>query len=772
VARLKLETGLIPFLPEEPELKAHFVGALLGYDLADSPHLLGVKDDARQMRAQALHYLAQFFTTVTQETPAVVLLDDIHWADRPSLKAITHIISQCPTLRLLVVCLARPRLFETWPDWGQEQATGEAQATLLRLDPLPKQASYELVAEMLQQVEALPEAFQEQIVSAAEGNPFYLEELVEMAIDQSVIRREKKTGTWRLDPDKLGTMRVPATLTSVLQARLDSLPLAEKLVLRQAAVIGRNFWSAALQALQGTGEAPAAELAALSRRDIIHFQEKPAFSGTEEYAFKHGLMRDVAYEMVVKRTRRAYHGQVAEWLGDATESSGRTGEYAGVIGEHYELAGERDSAADWYLQAGERAKAQGAPSEARRFFDKTLVLLPEKDAERRWTALLSRDEVLATLGETEARHADDASLVALAQDAQDGSKLAAAYQRQANTFYTSGQYPKALETYAKALDAAKRAGDLQAEALTLGMKAACLTRLDQMDAAARSAEAALARARDIGDEDTLVRNLNNAAFFHGECGEVARATELLEEQVAINHRLGNHLGEAVGLSNLGYNYVQLGRPERAISALKRSVELAAAVGHRRHAAYGRLNLALAHIYHGEPGTAVQLLGECRPSLKTLHDRFGQAACHLYAALANESSGEHQGAEECFFQAGEMFRAIGIRGCANDAHAGVARCSLALGQLAAAQQHAAMVWTYLDNQGPGAMEFPVLAYLTCADVFEAAGRLEASRRAMEDGYSELVRRADRLGDAEWRRSFLEHVPEHRRLTERWQQASNT
>jgi tetratricopeptide (TPR) repeat protein len=765
VARLKLETGLMQFLAEEPEMKAHFVGALLGYGFADSPHLRGVKDDARQMRAQALHYLAQFFTNVTQDTPAVIMLDDIHWADGPSLDAISHIVSHCPTLRLLVVCLARPRLFESFPDWGQEQAVGEAQATLLHLGPLPEQVSYELVAEILQQVEALPEAFQEQVVSVAEGNPFYLEELVEMAIDGRVIRRDERTGTWCLDRNRLDSLRVPPTLTSVLQARLDNLPLAEKLVLRQASVIGRVFWSAALEALQGTGEAPAAELAALARREIIHPHEKSTFSDTEEYAFKHGLMRDVAYEMVLKRNRRAYHGQVAEWLAGTVQASGRSGEYTGVIAEHYELAGERDSAADWYLQAGERARAQGAPSEARRLLDRALKHLPVTDRERRWRAMLARNQVLFTLGETETRIAEDKALVALAQELGDDGKLSQAYQLQGYCLGLVGRYGEELEAYQTALAAAKRAGNRQVEAEVLGQKVLCLTRLGQADQARRVGEEALARAREVGEDDVLVRNLTFVSLFYSEYGDSFRAAQLLEQQVAINRRNANRQLEAGGLTNLGNAYIQLGMNARAIEVLKRAVELALGIGHRQHSAYGLLNLGLAHLRNGELDQAHGELETSISELGALQDRFGQAVGQSYQALAREACGEHADALERFARAEATLVQIGVHGCANDARAGLARCLMALGRVEEARQQVEALWKHLSDNGPGGMEFPVLAYLTCADLFANIGDLGRSRTAVEKGYREVLDRAEKIGDPAWRNFFLEKVPEHRAIIER-------
>jgi tetratricopeptide (TPR) repeat protein len=766
VARQKLEARLAEFFADEPQMKAHFVGALLGYDLADSPHLVGVRDDARQLRQRALFYLAQFFAAMTAEVPIVILVDDIHWADRPSLDALTQLVRERPNLRLLVVCLARPVLFEEYPDWAQESTLGGAHACQISLDPLPQEASQQLVREILHMVDSLPQSFLEKIVTTAEGNPFYTEELIEMLIDDGVIHRDESSGAWRLEVSRLDRLRVPSTLMAVLQARLDRLSLAERVVVQQASVVGRTFWGAALQALQGTDGPPDQELAALSQRDVVFRRDESTFAGTDEYQFKHALLRDTAYSTILIRTRRAYHGLVAGWLAQETESSSRSDEYAHIIAEHYEQANELRDAAIWYLRAGEWSMAQGAPSEARILLDRTLTLLPPSDRERRWRALLARNQVLFTLGETEARIAEDEALVALALELGDDGKLSQAYQLQGYCLGLVGQYKEELATYEEALAAARRAGNRQVEAEVLGQKVLCLSRLGLEDRARRVAEEALARAREVGDENILVRNLTNVSLFYSEYGDLGRGAQLLEQQVAINRRLANRQGEAVGLANLGYQYVQLGMSARAAEELKRGVELALGIGHCQHSAYGRLNLALAHLRNGEPDRALSALGTAITELETLQDRFGQAAGQCYLGLVKEACGEYVDALERFACARATLVEIGVQGCANDATAGMVRCLLALGRIKEARQEAEALWEHLLGNGPGGMEFPVLAYLTCADLFAAGGDLERSRTAIEKGYCELLDRADRIGDKAWRISFLENVPEHREITDRW------
>jgi predicted ATPase/class 3 adenylate cyclase len=765
-ARHKLEGGLVEFFDDEPEMKAHFVGALLGYDLSDSPHLVGVREDAQQLRQRGLFYLMQFFAAATAKAPAVILVDDIHWADRRSLDLLTQLASSRPDLRLLVVCLTRPTLFEEVPDWGQESSLGRAKAVRITLEPLPPEASCRLVREILPGVDGVPDRFLEEIVTAAEGNPFYAEELIEMLVDEGVIHPDEGTGIWHSDASSLGRLQVPSTLMAVLQARLDRLPLAERVVVQQASVVGRTFWTAALQALQGTEMPLSRELKALSRREVIQRQEVSTFAGTEEYHFKHALMRETAYNTVLLRTRRAYHGLVASWLVEAEKASRRSDEYPGIIAEHYERAGEVEEAAIWYLRAGEGAKAQGAPAEARTFLDQSLQLLPQEESELRWRALLARNDVLVMLGKIEARVADDEALLALAQDLDDDSKLAEAYFRQGYSHGLMGQYQKELEACQMALAAARRVGNRGVEAKVLGLEVTCLARLGKEDRARQVADKALARAQELDDENILVRNLTNVSFCFLDYGDYDRAARLLEQQVTINHRLGNQEGEAVGLLNLGYAYVRLGMHTQAIDALQRAVKLAQGIGHRLFAANGRLNLALATLRKGELDNAVEALQSSIPELAALRDRFGWAAGQCYLALTKEASGDYAEALEGFTVARGAFLEIRVQGCSNDAAAGLVRCLLALDRTDEARKEAEALWTFLSENGPGGMEFPILAYQTCADLFAAVDDVDRARVAIEKGYRELLDRAEKISDPAWRFSFLENVPEHRTITERW------
>jgi class 3 adenylate cyclase/tetratricopeptide (TPR) repeat protein len=769
-ARQKLQDRLGQFMTDEAEMKTHFIGALLGFDFTDSPHLVGVQGDSKQLRARALFYLEQLITALTDQMPTIILLEDTHWADGPSLDALTYLVRQCRDLRLLIICLARPSLFNSHPEWARAQAAYPAVYTQLDVPPLTPAESRQLVGEILQKLDSLPESLRQLIVSTAEGNPFYVEELIKILIEDGVIQIDHEADVWHVERGRLRNLRVPPTLTALLQARLDNLSPMEKMTIQQAAVVGRVFWDTLLQALQGADRPPERELASLTRRQLIDAREFPAFAQAHEYVFKHALLRDVAYDTVLKRARQTYHARAARWLIEATQASGRAEEYAAVIAEHYTAAGESSSAAEWYIRAGERAKDQDALAEARNFFERALELLPPADRDRRWRALLGHEEVLGILGETEGRLTDDHALLAVARETADDARLAAAYSRFGFCIGFQGDRQQELQAYEEALACARRAGDHKLEAVVLALKVIALTRCGDVEAAASTAEQALIQARELADDFTLCRVLVNVPVFYTETGDIAKAALLMNEAVDINHRRGNRLGEAIGLDNLGYNYLLLGMYAQGREALEQSQRLAETIGARRESAYCLLNLGLAYWRCGDNQAAHQVLTKALPELVAVGDGFGQAAGQSYLALVMEQAGEVGDAAQAFAEAHHQLTALGVRGYAADALVGLARCRYRQARMIEALQHAKTVWHYLSKHGAEGMEFAVRAYQTCAEIFEAAGEFEESRAAIEEGYRRLIQRAEKISNVEWGRSFLENVPEHHLMIDLWERAT--
>jgi len=333
VARYKLEQGLAPFFVDEGLAPVHALGHLIGLDFSDSALVQDLVNDGPALRERAfaaaalvLHRMA-----ASRDCPVVLVVDDLHWADAGSVDFVRYLLQQHQDLPLLGVFLTRPNLFERLPDWG----SGVPGHQRLRLGPLAPADSQHLAELLLQRIEQVPEALRLLLTGRAEGNPFYMEELVRMLHDGGVIVAEGEA--WRVLTDKLRATEVPATLAGVLQARLDGLPAAERLALQQAAVVGHVFWDRALAAID---ERAVQQLPTLLRRQLV-LRRDPAGDGgsldgaadaapgadTERrdrgiYIFQHQLLQQVAYDSVLKEPLRQCHQRVGGFWTARAEVAG------------------------------------------------------------------------------------------------------------------------------------------------------------------------------------------------------------------------------------------------------------------------------------------------------------------------------------------------------------------------------------------------------------------------------------------------------------------
>lgn len=516
--------------------RAHFIGQLIGLDFSDSPYLQGMIHDARQIRQRAFAHLAKLFQETSSDQMSVLLLEDVHWADEGSLDLIAHLMQECVQARLLIICLARPSLFERRPAW--RDGTRVAMAHMrLELLPLCEKDSQRLLQEILRPSPTVPRQLLQLVTMGAEGNPFFIEELVKMFIEEGVIVREG--GGWRFHMQG-AVLGVPATLTGVLQARLDRLPRGERHLLQRAAVIGFTFWEEALQA-QAPGEADSLQerLTALVEKELILESETSAFAQTREYTFKHVLLREVIYESVLLRRRRQYHLRVAGWL--SRQSGARAEEYAAIIAEHYETAGELPQAGGWYARAAAQAQAGYAPEAAIGYYRKALSFLPPDTAPERKVAL---------------------------------------YHGLGEMLRWQARFDEAVEAFGAMRLAAERAGDLLAQANAWRGLFLAHDYQGEHRAALRSAVGAERVARALGSPAELSMALSSKGWALMFLGEVERALDLAFEAKALAIQASSREKQAFSYLLLGGVYRVLRRYEESEQASQRALILFQELGER------------------------------------------------------------------------------------------------------------------------------------------------------------------------------------------------
>ena len=617
----KLEAGFEAALgpDEKRQMKAHFTGQLLGYDFSQSPHLAGALNDARQIHDRALMYLIDYFRALSAGNPVALFLEDLHWADDASLDALDQLGHALQASRVCVVGLARPELLERRPQWG----LGQLYQTRLELAPLTRHASRQLLAEILRKAGGAPPELSELVVQAAEGNPFYIEELVKMLMEQGVILAGDDR--WEIQAGRLAEVHVPPTLTGVLQARLDRLTPEERATLQQASVVGRVFWEK-LVATLGAAPDVAQELRRLQGRELVFQRERSEFQGTREYIFKHALLRDVAYESVLKRVRRRYHELVAHWL--IEQGGERLGEYLGLIGEHLERAGLAAAAADYLRRAGVRAAAAYANQDAIAYFTHALALLARDDRQGRWELLLQREAVYHLIGNRDSQLADLQVLQALLNGEQDLEKQAETALRWAEYAWGINDYAEQARHAQRAIAAAQALQDRERQAAGQRLWASALINQNEDLAAFEHYSEALRLARACGRGDLeamCLRPLSNLACAQGD---FARQREYMEQSLAISRRIGNRKLESEALFGMGMMAMSQGEFDRARQYNDQAIALCRETGDRPMEAYALSNQGEAYTDHWDYSVALGYLEQAYSIIREISDQDGLSNCLL------------------------------------------------------------------------------------------------------------------------------------------------
>jgi len=260
------------------------------------------------------------------DRPVVAVFDDIHWAEPTLLDLLEYVAGFSRDHPVLVLCMARPELRETRPEWDRA-------GTVITLSPLDPAASEDLIQKLIGSTQ-LPSQVRDRIVEAAEGNPLFVEEMLRTLIDDGSLRRED--GAWVVTAD-LSRLSAPGTIQALITARLDRLQDEERAVIQRAAVVGQVFFWGAVTELspEDARSAVGGHLQTLQRKELI-YPEASSFAGQDAFRFSHLLVRDAAYESMPKRIRADLHERFAAWL-ERTAGS-RFAEYEEILGYHLEQA--------------------------------------------------------------------------------------------------------------------------------------------------------------------------------------------------------------------------------------------------------------------------------------------------------------------------------------------------------------------------------------------------------------------------------------------------
>ncbi len=744
-----------PHRPLSTDTLVQWLGIVVGLRRAED----GPARDPETVKEQLFWALRRFLARLAERGPLVLAFEDIHWADSYLLDFLEHIREHLAHLPILILCLARPELAENGPGAAWVERSGQLPTgTLIDLAPLTAPESRTLIRELLPGAR-LPLGFPDLVLSKAEGNPFYIEEIMRMLIDAETL--VCRAGGWEVVKPLEG-LWIPDTVQALVGARLDSLPELEKRVIQAASVVGRIFWQQAVGGLfPPTLQAQVdSALAMLESREFIVPSGHPTLAGEAEYSFRNILTRDVAYHSLPKALRGMAHAHVGAWI-EATAGE-RVGEFADQLADHYEqalglsremqtlepvaLVRLETKAIQFLEQAGAGAAARQALVEAEQYYGRALALIergagvgvegaPRVPHPRYLSVLCSHAEVVAAQEDYPRALAELDTVIAQtrwvdrAQWAQALLKRADTYRQQGNLAAVGADAGAALEAFQ---EWGERAGQAQAH-LQLGTMH---RHRDNMEAARQALQQALdlfrqgaapgepLSASDLRGEARALRELGSTAL---SCDDLVAAERYLVAALDRFRRLDDQREAVNCLRSLALRHWYEADLRQFDEYMSEALALTRELGYKHGEALVLVYLGLVNADRRRLDRAERYSQRALDLLQRLGDRRSAVWALRTLGITAGLRGETAQALAHYTQALELAQAGGIHGVLPELHRGLAEVFLAQGAVTQALEEAE---TSTQLTAPDDHYSQVTTWRVLGLAQLAAGQVVAARHSLE------------------------------------------
>ncbi len=585
--------------------------------------------DADSLRQQFFLTLRSWVEALTRQGPVVLTFSDMHWVDATSLDLLKYCLPLCDYTDLLWLFVFRTdRASQIWEFRYYVETEYPHRLTTLTLAPLTAEQSREMIAELIGP-DVLPEATQDLIVNKAEGNPYYIQELVRALIFEGILTRNPEDGRWHT-AQAVTTLTLPDSLQSLLLASIDRLTPEEQHILQIASVVGTVFWSKIVEVLAAHPARVKAHLTALQRAQLIRERGRAPELGIE-YVFRSSLIRDAAYDRLLSTQRTNYHLRIAEYIenhyrADAAQPSPQ---FYGALAYHFQRAGLPEKELDYVLKGAEHAKHIYANAEAGKQYTRALEILDalEKETDdedrrraihaQRFKVLNERRAVFYLMGQFEAMWEDARALLPLAEQLADDLTFtidALLQQPGVADYQCKEEIEAGIPMAQKALELAQQLGDRRREMESL--IAIVNHRLALSDPEWQPlAERALELARQLQDEHYEARLLIGMGGVFAFSDEPTLSMEYLEAAAALAmcQGLDDKITQMSLLNLLGLEFERNGDYYRLLTEYQQErLNISREIGHRPNEskalqACGRIQ----GIYLGDYQGGLALLEECR-----------------------------------------------------------------------------------------------------------------------------------------------------------------
>lgn len=717
---------------EQQSATAPFLGELARVPFTGevSAALQAAREDAVIMGDHMRAAWEDFLGAECQRAPVVLVLENIQWADGPSLALVDGALRHLADQPFMVVATARPEARDQFPNLWAERDVHE-----MRLAPLTKKASELLLVSLVG--EELPQAELQALAKRSGGNPLYIEEL-----GRAITQGEEAA--------------LPDSLKGILQTRLNALSTESRRLLRAAAVFGQAFWAegaAVLLGMQGQVDRIESWLDPLERAGIVLRSRSSSLPGHRQYRFEHDLLRAAAYDMLPDDDRALGHRLAGQWLESAGENN------PAVLASHYARGRAPERALPWFAQAARQALEASELGEAKTRADEALRCAP--DAQMSGELHLIKAEAHRLIGEfAEAVAAGRQALSALPPG--EAKWYRAAHNTAAASFHLhQPEVACELATEVEQVEPHQDARAAKVTALCLigwfihqaGEEAAATAAIEHAERLVAShrieAPAAIAWLH-------AVRAMR--AYYRGDLAGYLTDSERAVERL---DAAGDLRGGAHQRANVAVGYANIGQYERAVDALCKVHDDAERIGLRKLVASAQLQLSQAHYELGGLEQAVEAAQRCVEVATQIGSRRLEGAALGVLGMVACKRGHLAEAEQNLHRAVELLE----KDPSYRADALVCLARVRLQQQRSQDALDLVDQTLQIGQKVGGLGGTAF---TLAEVqFEAlrqAGRSQEAARVVQAAALRLHEEAARFSDDAVRQGFLQAVPGHARILE--------
>ena len=712
--------------------------------------LTGTLDAERRHQGRKA-FLTELLGRWAAEGPLVLILEDVHWMDTSSWGLAFAVVSGLRSARLPLLMVMSMRPIEPGNRPAEFTSLAALEGTVqVALTALGPEETDTLVARQLGLCEdGLPAALAELVRARADGNPFFVEEIIQALCDEGLLSVIGEAGQRRCvlngGIDEVAR-RLPETIQNVVLSRIDRLAPGAQMLLRVGSVIGRSFryemLRAALSHYEAITEAELkGHLEQLAGLDLTP-QESP--DPDLRHAFRHAITHEVAYGTMLFAQRRELHRRVAQWYeaqfaplddvggGEPPEVLGAAAaNIVHLLAFHYQRSGDGARERHYAALAGELAVGSFANSEALAYLGRALELTPAEERDARRRLLLLCEQVHDVCADRTAQAADIEMLSSLC--APDDTRARAEVEvRRANYHLATDDFARAAQTAADAAELAHAAAWPEGEAIIHRIHGAALIPLGRYDEARARLDHALdlARGNDLaGTEDDCLRDLGLIAYY---CGDYPAARRHYEQALAIDQEIGDRRGESATLVRLGALSRALGDPAAALACYQRALLLDRAIGDRDNEADGLRGIGTIEFDRGHYGAARLAYMESLAIERSSGDREGEAACLAAVGKAARALGDPAGAQDALEQALTINREIGDRHCQAEVLADLALVCTGRADHQSALGHAREALGLARSAGTRSIEGTTLARLGHA--FHGLADLDGAEAAYRSALS--------------------------------------